>query len=92
MLKENEVVMLVLGIGVMFLILLNRAHLRKIKFWKILFYGYCILLCGWFFTVTEVFLLEQYLNILEHISYAISAVLFMIWAWKATGSVVKEDV
>jgi len=90
MLMENEVVMLVLGIGVLFLMVMNMDHVRKIRFWKLLFASYIILLSGWFFTILEGFLLERPLNILEHASYFVSAVFIAVWTWKSTGRQKKE--
>lgn len=92
MLKENEVIMLVLGIGVMFLIALNRTILIRIRFWQILYIAYCVLFCGWLFTVLEGFFYEQLLNTLEHISYFISAVLLIIWVWRSTGRITGEGL
>jgi len=91
MLRENEVVMLILGIGVLLLILMNMDHIRRIRFWKILFTSYTVLLCGWLFTVLEGFILEKVLNLLEHASYLLSALLITSWAWKSTGPKSKED-
>jgi hypothetical protein len=83
MLKENEVVMLILGVGVLFFILLNKVHLTKIYSWRLLVLSYCILLSGWIFTVLEEFFLGTYLNYLEHISYGISSILLIIWCWRS---------
>jgi len=82
MLHENEVVMLLIGIGVFFFIILNKKQIRRIYGWKMLVSSYYLLLAGWIFTVLEGFLLEFYLNILEHLSYAISAVILAFWCWK----------
>jgi len=77
---------------VMFLILLNTNHIKKIKSWKILTGSYYLLLSGWLFTVLEGFLLEQFLNLLEHICYAISAVLMIIWCRKSIAGAKEEEV
>jgi hypothetical protein len=92
MLKENEVIMLILGVGVMFLFILNRVHVKKIKSWKVLFAGYCILLFGWLCTVLEGLFLEHFLNLLEHMSYAVSAVLLIVWCWKYAQKVKEEEI
>ncbi|HLO57206.1 MAG TPA: hypothetical protein VK179_00540 [Bacteroidales bacterium] len=84
MLNENEVVMLILGIGVLFLIIMNLDHIRKINSWVFLIASYCFLLTAWVFTVLEGFFLENLLNFSEHISYAVSSVLLLIWCHKAT--------
>lgn len=91
MLRENEVVMLVLGIGVLILIFTNLDHIRRIKFWKILLSGYCILLLGWVFTVLEGFFIENFFNLLEHGSYLLSSLFIAVWAWKSTGRKNRED-
>jgi hypothetical protein len=91
MLRENEVVMLALGIGVLFLILMNMDQIRKIRFWKILFTSYCVLLCGWLFTVLEGFILEKFLNLLEHLSYLLSSFCMAVWAWNSTGKKKMEE-
>jgi len=91
MLRENEVVMLVLGIGVLFLILMNIDQIRKIRFWKILFTSYFVLLCGWLFTVLEGFILEKFLNLMEHMSYLLSCLCMAVWAWKYTGKKSLEE-
>jgi hypothetical protein len=79
MLKENEVVMLILGFGVLLFILFNKVHLTRIHSWRLLLLSYCILLSGWLFTVLEEFFLATYLNYLEHISYCISSFLLIVW-------------
>jgi hypothetical protein len=84
MLAENEVVMMILGIGVLVLILRNKDHLKKIKSWKTITGAYYILFLGWFLTILEGFWLGNYINILEHVCYLISASLLMIWCWRAT--------
>jgi len=82
MLHENEVVMLLLGIIIFFFILRNKFQIRRIYAWKILITSYYLLLAGWGFTILESFLLETVLNMMEHLSYTISAVLLAFWCWK----------
>lgn len=83
--------MFVLGIGVLFLIVVNMDRIKKIKSWRILIAAYFILLSGWFFTVLEGFFLEQILNVTEHICYFVSAVLMITWCWKATEKAREEE-
>jgi hypothetical protein len=82
MLMENEVVMLVMGIGVLIFILLSLPQIKKINFWKIIFVSYVILLLGLLFTNLEEYILPDFLNYCEHLSYLISSVLLVIWCWK----------
>jgi hypothetical protein len=92
MLQENEVVMLILGVGVFLFIILNKVHIKKIISWKILFGGYCFLLSGWLFTVLEGFFLEQTLNFFEHICYLISLVMVVVWCWKSAFRTKEEEI
>jgi hypothetical protein len=89
---ENEVVMLFMGIGVFLFIMVNRAYVKKVNYWKILTWGYYILLSGWFFTVLEGFFQEYYLNLLEHICYTVSTILFAVWCWKSAYRAKEEDM
>jgi hypothetical protein len=84
MLAENEIVMMILGIGVLILILRNKDHIKRITSWKTMTGAYYMLLFGWLFTILEGYFMGYYMNILEHICYLISAILLMIWCWRAT--------
>lgn len=74
--------MLILGVGMMVVFIINQNFIKKIKSWKILFGGYCFLLLGWFCTVLEGYILEDVLNVIEHLSYAVSALLLIAWGVK----------
>lgn len=84
MVHDNEVVMLVLGIGVYLFVAFNKARLIRIPAWNLLINAYRLLLAGWALTVLEGFVLESLLNHLEHFSYACGAVLLALWLWKIT--------
>lgn len=92
MLREDEVVMLIMGIIVLLFILLNRNYLKKIQSWNILFISYLALLTGWIFTVFEGLFLEKYLNLLEHLAYAVSACMFAVWCWIFTNKIRGEEL
>ncbi|MGB2631251.1 MAG: hypothetical protein WBD24_07200 [Candidatus Omnitrophota bacterium] len=85
MVHENEVLMFLLGAGVMIFIISNRQRVRSIPASNILFIGYAVLLAGWMLTILEGFFLEKVLNYLEHISYAVSSILIVVWCWKVFG-------
>jgi hypothetical protein len=85
MIEENEVVMLLIGVGVLFLILGNRFSLKRLPASKILFAGFYVLLAGWVLTVLEGFLWKGLLNYLEHLCYAGSSLLMAVWCWTVFG-------
>ena len=90
MVQENEIVMLLLGIGVLIFILGNRFQLRRLPSSSILITGFCILLVGWTLTVLEGFFWTELLNFIEHFCYAASSVLLATWSWKVFGRSKEE--
>ena len=84
MLYDNEVVMLILGSGVLYFVLYNYKQIKRIYEWKWLFSAFCFIMAGWFFTVIEGFFLARAFNILEHSSYMISAIILAVWCIKVS--------
>lgn len=84
MIHENEIIMLLLGIGIFLFSLLNKPRFERIPESRILLTAYHVLLAAWVFTILEEFFLKGTLNFLEHFFYAVSAVLTALWCWKIT--------
>lgn len=82
MIQENEVVMLLMAIGVLIFILFNRRQIMRIEAAGLLVTAFCILLIGYVFTVLEGVFLLTLLNFLEHACYAGSSVLIALWCMK----------
>ena len=83
MIHEDEIVMLVLGIGVLFFIVVNYSQLKRYPSINTLIAGFCFTLLGWLFTIIEGFMLENVLNLVEHGCYLASAVCIAAWIRKA---------
>ena len=86
MIQENEIVMLLLGVGVFIFTLVNRSMFKRLQSWKILIAGFYVLLAGCVFTVIEGFFWIGLLNYLEHMCYAGSSLLVAFWCWRVFGS------
>jgi hypothetical protein len=86
MIHENEIVMLMLGVGVLVFLLSSRHKLRRLPSWSVLIASYCVLVSGWFFTILEGFLWGDLLNFMEHACYVGSSALLAVWSWKAFGA------
>jgi hypothetical protein len=85
---ENEVVMLLIGMGVLVFILGNRARLKQLAASKILIVAFYLMLSGWVLTVLEgLFGLfwEEILNFAEHLCTAVSSVFVAVWCCKVFG-------
>ena len=85
MISENEVVTLLLGIGVLVFIGINRMEFRRLPESKTLIAAVGMFMASWMFTVLEGFSWEGFLNFLEHVSYAGGSILVAIWCWKLFG-------
>ena len=86
--EENEVVMLLLGVGVLLFMLLRLPQLKQLPASKTLVIGFMLILVGWAATVLEGLFEEssfyyQIFNYLEHFCYAGSAVTIAFWSWRA---------
>ena len=81
MIQENEIVSVLLCMGVLYFILMNRLQLKRLPSSNIVVSGFLIYMLGRIFTVLEGLFLGDILNLLEHACYAISSVLLLIWLW-----------
>ena len=82
MIQQNEIIMLLLGIGCMIFILLNKQKVKRIPLGSFLYAGFCGLLAGYVFTIIEGFFWNDFLNVMEHICYTASSILLAVWCWK----------
>jgi len=82
MVQENEIIGLLLGVGILIFILANRSRLVNLPAVRILLASYYILLAAWVLTVLEGFFWGQAINLVEHVCYALSAVLIAVWCWR----------
>lgn len=85
---ENEVVMLLIGIGVFVFILGNRARLKHLAASNFLIVAFYLMLAGWVLTVLEgLFGLfwEEIFNFVEHLCTAVSSIFIAVWCCKVFG-------
>ena len=85
MIQENEIVMLLIGVGVLVFIFNNRVQFKRLPAWRIITSAFYALLGGWMLTVIEGFFWNQFFNLIEHICYATSSILVAAWCWKVFG-------
>jgi len=82
MIQQNEIIMLLLGIGCMIFILVNKQKVKRIPLAKLLIAGFYVLLAGYVLTILEGLFWKDFLNVLEHICYTASSILMAVWCWK----------
>ena len=62
--QQNEIVMLILGVGVLIFTIINRAGLRRLPSCGILMTAFYLLLATWVATVLEDFIWNNFFNLL----------------------------
>ena len=93
MIQENELVPLIIGVGMLVFLLASHIRLREFPGWRLFVGSFCIYLLGWVFTVVEGIwvgfeaevLLSTGFNMLEHVCYTVSSILFALWCIIAFG-------
>ena len=79
MIQANEILNLILFLGVLFFILKNRPELNRLPALALLMGGFHMLVLAAALTIVEGFFWEAALNVLEHVCYAAGALLMAIW-------------
>ena len=85
MIASNEVIGLIFSIAVLVFYLWNRSRLRELPAFRILLAAFLSLLVGLVLTILEGLFWQETLNLLEHVSYAVSALLLTLWCWLVFG-------
>jgi len=82
MIPEIKIIEFLLGIGVFIFILLNYSKLRSNPNLKIIVFAFYSLLLTNVLGILEELFWGEFLNIIQHIFLAISALLLFIWFYK----------
>lgn len=77
--RSSEVIVMLLGMGLMAFVLYQRRQLAQLPNRSILFMSLLAILAGWFFTNLEAVVWGGLVNLLEHLCYASNAVLMAVW-------------
>ncbi len=77
----NEVVMLLLCLGVSIFVLFNLQDFKTIPSFWLIISGFFLFFAGSIATVLEQFFWPEALNLIEHLAYLSSSVIVFIWCW-----------
>lgn len=77
--QENELITIMIALGVLIFIIAHYTALRKLPNFKILISSFYVLVASWILTILESFFFPAFFNLLEHIGYALSAILLALW-------------
>lgn len=83
MLHENELVMLLLSLGVAVFIIRKRHKFRLFTGWRLFFSAFLFFAAGSVFTVIETFIFNNFFNHMEHFCYFMSGLIILIWCFRA---------
>ncbi|HDP70378.1 MAG TPA: hypothetical protein ENN38_06185 [Actinobacteria bacterium] len=85
MIQENELITLLLWVGLLIFILTGRSRLKRLLSSEILIMGFCAFLAGRILTVLEGFFWGDLLNFLEHGFNAVGSVSLLVWCLRVFG-------
>ena len=89
--QENEVVTLLLSVGVAIFIAQNRSSLASLPHHRLVVGSFLTLLVAHILTILEGFWCGEILNFVEHICYSLSVLQLAAWAWLVMGKGVRES-
>ncbi|MCK5034514.1 MAG: hypothetical protein KAS73_01365 [Candidatus Sabulitectum sp.] len=82
MIRENELLTLLLAAGLWFFLLFGRKRITQLPKFKILGVAFAVTTAAWVFSVLEGFFLMDFFHFLEHFCYAASSMIFAMWCWR----------
>ena len=80
MVQENEIVTLLLGLGVLIFVILFFPRLKSFPHSIWLFLAVMGQAVAWIFTVLETWYFPNLFNSIEHFGYAFCAICLLVWA------------
>jgi hypothetical protein len=83
--QANEVIMLVLSLGVLAFMFISYLELKSIPSFRFLIMAFSTFVLGWCMTVLEGLLWTATLHFVEHMCYATGAVITAVWFWRVFG-------
>ena len=82
MVRENEILSLLFGAGVLHFIILKHAELKQNPTIRLLIPSFCLFFLACAIDVVESFFWRDACVLLKHILYLSSALVLFAWAWR----------
>ena len=84
MIQENELLMMLLGIGTLVLIWTNYSKIRRFEGVHLFVCAFFFMLTGWVLTILESMFLYEFFNFFEHTCYLVGSIFISCWVWRIT--------
>jgi hypothetical protein len=91
MYQENELISLMLFIGVAIFIFIHRGALKAVASWPLLLFVFVCSLTTAILTVVEGAIWSEFLNFVEHAFYLIGSIGLLAWCISVSGSSSEEQ-
>lgn len=79
MIQENELIIFILCFGALLFVFINYGKLKSLPALRIFIISFILFTFGWFFTVIEGVIFEDFFNLIEHLCYILSSIMMIIW-------------
>lgn len=80
--QKNEVITLLITVGIGIFFWTNRKPLAQLHAWKLLVFSFLCYTARTCFTVLEGYLWPTVINHLEHVSILLFSIAFLFWCWQ----------
>lgn len=81
MLNQNEVIVFLIALGVIWFLCIFKEHLNELRQPKLLLSAFAMLVLAWLATNLEHLFAYTFFNTVEHLSYALNGVLLALWCY-----------
>ncbi len=82
MFQKNEVITLLITVGIGIFFWSNRKSILQLNGWKLLILSFLCYLARMIFTVLEGYIWYDVMNLLEHLSILLFTIFFLLWCWQ----------
>jgi len=89
--QENEVVTLLVSVGVAIFIAQNKSRLALLPYHRLIIGSFLALLAARVLTILEGFWYAEIFNFSEHVCYLLSVLQLAGWTWLVMGKGVRES-
>jgi hypothetical protein len=80
--QKNEVITLLITVGIGMFFWANRKSIIQLHAWKLLILSFFCYLARMCFTVLEGYYWPDGMNLLEHLSILLFSIFFLFWCWQ----------
>lgn len=92
---EHEFLVLLVGVIIWIFVQSARGKLKDLPGWVLFYMAFNVFVVSMVLTILEDYIWGDVFNLIEHVGYAVSAILLAIWSWQVfmldKGELIRGD-